>query len=322
MRPVLSLLVVAGLAVSLAGCSTSGSSPTASGASSDCAVTASGKASDQIKVTGDFGKKPTVDVAAPASATKTERTVVIDGDGDQVAKGDKVNVDISIFNGTSGEELQGTAYNGTTTPFTVGDANLLPGISKTLDCSTIGSRVVGVIPPADAFGATGSTDLNITAKDSLVFVIDVVSLAPKALAKANGADQAPVAGFPTVKLADDGKPTITIPKADPPTKLGIEVLKKGDGAKVADGANVTVHYTGINWNTKKQFDSSWDRGAPADFATSGVIEGFGKGLVGQTVGSQVVIVIPPDLGYGPSGGTTGIGKTDTIVFVVDILATS
>jgi peptidylprolyl isomerase len=52
-----------------------------------------------------------------------------------------------------------------------------------------------------------------------------------------------------------------------------------------------------------------------------VIPGFRDGLIGQTVGSRVIIVIPPDLGYGPSGGTGdgAIGAEDTIVFVVDIL---
>jgi peptidylprolyl isomerase len=54
------------------------------------------------------------------------------------------------------------------------------------------------------------------------------------------------------------------------------------------------------------------------------VAGFGQALVGQTVGSQVLVVIPPALGYGPSGGTPdgSIGATDTIVFVIDILATS
>ncbi len=52
--------------------------------------------------------------------------------------------------------------------------------------------------------------------------------------------------------------------------------------------------------------------------TQQVITGWDTGLVGQTVGSQVLLVVPPDQGYGASG-TTGIKGTDTIVFVVDIL---
>ena len=53
----------------------------------------------------------------------------------------------------------------------------------------------------------------------------------------------------------------------------------------------------------------------------GVIAGWDEGLVGQTVGSQVLLVIPPEQGYGSEGNPdAGISGTDTLVFVVDILA--
>jgi peptidylprolyl isomerase len=84
---------------------------------------------------------------------------------------------------------------------------------------------------------------------------------------------------------------------------------------------VTVQYQGINWTSGEIFDESWGGGA-ANFTTDGVIEGFGAAMVGQTVGSRVVVIIPPDQGYGPSGGNpnAGISDTDTLVFVIDILA--
>jgi peptidylprolyl isomerase len=88
---------------------------------------------------------------------------------------------------------------------------------------------------------------------------------------------------------------------------------------VPEGANVTVHYTGVNWNTGVIFDSSWTRGEPTTFNTRQVIGGFTAALEGQTVGSQVLVVIPPDQGYGAAGSPPDIGGTDTIVFVVDIL---
>ena len=90
------------------------------------------------------------------------------------------------------------------------------------------------------------------------------------------------------------------------------------------GDTVTVHYTGVVWATGKTFDSSWTRGTPASFATTGVIPGFGKALVGQKVGSQVIAVIPPADGYGAKvpPNQTDITPTSTLVFVVDILATS
>ena len=114
-----------------------------------------------------------------------------------------------------------------------------------------------------------------------------------------------------------------MPKVDPPTTLTIEALKKGSGKTVSAGDTVTVHYTGVIWASGTVFDSSWKGGKPISFATTGVIPGFGKALVGQKVGSQVIAVIPPGDGYGatpPEG--SGIAATDTLVFVVDILATS
>jgi hypothetical protein len=139
--------------------------------------------------------------------------------------------------------------------------------------------------------------------------------------RATGADQEPTPGFPTVELDADGRPTVTIPDSAAPTETQVEVLKKGDGAVVADGDTVTVQYQGVNWTTGEVFDESWSRGAPATFATTQVITGFAQGMVGQTVGSQTVVVIPPADGYGASGQPqAGIGGTDDLVFVIDILA--
>lgn len=304
--------------VSLAACST----PTDT-ASADCVATPSGSVSDAVKVSGDFGTKPTVTIDSPTNATKTERTVVIKGDGATAVSGDTVDVQFTLFNGTTGEELTSTEYGETpTTAFPVDDTQFLVGIVKTMECSTVGSRVVGVIPPDDSFGGAGSSDLGVGEDEDIVFVVDIVGIeepAEPALPRADGEDQPATEGFPTVVLDEDGRPTITIPDTAPPTELKMALLKKGDGPTVEAGDDVTVHYVGENWNTKVIFDESWARGEPATFNTSGVIAGFQAALVGQTVGSQVIVIIPPAEGYGEAGSPPDIGGTDTIVFVVDIL---
>ncbi|TAL40726.1 MAG: hypothetical protein EPN91_12560, partial [Salinibacterium sp.] len=61
------------------------------------------------------------------------------------------------------------------------------------------------------------------------------------------------------------------------------------------------------------------KGQPATFNSSGVIKGFTAALVGHKVGSQVIVIIPPDKGYGSAGSPPDIGGKDTLVFVVDIL---
>ncbi len=139
--------------------------------------------------------------------------------------------------------------------------------------------------------------------------------------RATGEAQEPQAGFPTVELDADGRPTVTVPDAEAPAELQVETLIKGDGPVVEDGANVTVQYQGLLWKDGTIFDESWKRGEPATFGTGQVIPGFAAGIVGQTVGSQTVVVIPPAEGYGAQGQPqAGIAGDDTLVFVIDILA--
>ena len=97
-------------------------------------------------------------------------------------------------------------------------------------------------------------------------------------------------------------------------------------AAIEEGDRAVVHYTGLLWSTRTVFDSSWDRGAPAtltitsfDNDPNGVVPGLAEGLVGRTVGSQVIVVIPPELGYPTGQAPATIPDGSTMVFVVDIL---
>jgi FKBP-type peptidyl-prolyl cis-trans isomerase len=319
----LSSIALAGvIALSLVACS---SATNGDSAANSCVATKAGASSDKVSVKGKFGVAPTVKFSTPLTAKATERTVDITGKGTVAQSGSAVTINYSVFNATTGKQIDTTGFGASKAqPLTLDKKNLIPGLYKAVACSTPGSRIAAVIPPVDAFGATGSASLGIGAKDSIVFVIDVVSAKkPVAvLTKANGAAQPAPKGLPTVTLASNGAPTITVPTTAPPTTLQIVDLKKGTGATVKAGASVTVHYTGVIWGTGKVFDSSWKTGTPATFTTTGVIPGFGKALVGQKVGSQVMAVIPPADGYGSAGQTNaGISGTDTLVFVVDILAT-
>jgi peptidylprolyl isomerase len=311
-----------GLVVSLAACS----SANPDSASPDCEVPPAGSVSESVAVSGEFGEKPEVVFTSPTKTSTTERSVIIDSDGERAKVGDIVKVQYSLYNGGTGEELETSSYTEAgLTPFPIDIAQLpYSGIVDTLRCTTVGSRVVGVIPPSEGFGDLG-LELGLGATDDLIFVVDLVEIeqpAGPALPKADGVDQPVEAGLPTVVLGADGRPTVTIPSGAPPAELGLAVLKLGSGAVVKAGDNVTVHYQGTNWNTGQIFDESWARGEPATFNTGQVIAGFTAALVGQTVGSQVLVVIPPDQGYGAAGKAPSIGGTDTLIFVVDILGIS
>ena len=118
------------------------------------------------------------------------------------------------------------------------------------------------------------------------------------------------------------KPTITLPGGEAPTDLVISDIVEGDGPEVPEGATVTVHYVGVSWaNDGKQFDASYDRGDTISFGLNQVIGGWTQGIPGMKVGGRRMLVIPPHLGYGAQSPTPAIAPNDTLVFVIDLVAT-
>lgn len=127
--------------------------------------------------------------------------------------------------------------------------------------------------------------------------------------------------LPTATGSFGDKPTITFPEQAPPVELAVEVLSRGDGAIVEAGQTIEVNYLGQIWGGDI-FDNSYDRGSTIEFpiGVGVVIAGWDSGLVGQQIGSRVLVSIPPHEGYGPNGvPQAGIGGDDTLVFVVDIV---
>ena len=180
------------------------------------------------------------------------------------------------------------------------------------------------MPAAEIFGAGGGESYNLGDDDAVVAVIDFTEAM---LGRAEGTPVEAPEGFPTVELAEDGAPTITIPEGKAaPTELEIATLIEGDGAVVGETDTVTLHYTGALWSNGQVFDSSWVNGSPYTNAANGFVTGFTKAIVGQKVGSQVIAVIPASEGYGESTAErlSGAGATadDVMVFVVDILSTT
>ncbi|MCI1641701.1 MAG: FKBP-type peptidyl-prolyl cis-trans isomerase [Actinomyces sp.] len=120
------------------------------------------------------------------------------------------------------------------------------------------------------------------------------------------------------------KPVVEFAGADPANELLVEVLAPGSGREVEPGDQIQCHYLGQVWNGKV-FDNSYDRGQALAFqiGVGTVIRGWDDGLVGQRVGSRVLLSIPSDYGYGDRGvPQAGIRGGDTLVFVTDILGAS
>jgi peptidylprolyl isomerase len=123
-------------------------------------------------------------------------------------------------------------------------------------------------------------------------------------------------------MADDEKPHVYVPPGEaPPAELVIEDLTEGDGVVAETGNDVEVHYVGVAWSTRKQFDASWDRGETFVFGLGQgqVIKGWDQGVAGMKVGGRRKITIPPNMGYGAAGAGGVIKGGETLVFVVDLL---
>ena len=305
MRTLPVLLLAAGIVASLSSCATA---PFSEGC--DSTVT-SGSASSVVTATGDFGAAPTINFPTPIVTKKIERTDLIAGDGPVLAAGDVALMKFTMLRGSTGEVVAQGDYSGLGAMLTLGDSPTV-AVSKGLECATVGSRVA----IAASAAASGQDPSKVT--DSFVFVIDIVDAFP---GKAFGVPQVPQAGIPSVVTAPDGAPGVTIPKHDPPSKLTVNVLKEADGHKLTAGEHAVLKYTALLWSDSSVFDSTWTKGqadiitlTPSEKATKGLVEG----LVGQSVGSQVIILVPPADGFGDTG-STGVPPGSTLIYVVDIL---
>ncbi len=175
----------------------------------------------------------------------------------------------------------------------------------------VGSRVAAVFPLKPA---TASAKVN-----SVVLIVDLKGIF---LPHATGSNQPAASGVPVAVHVASGEPGLTFPSNQAaPAEFKQYTSIKGAGEVLKTGDHIKVHYKLFLWDsTHTMVEKSWGN-APFDtYVGKGNITGFSKALLGQTIGSQVVAVIPPDLAYGanPPAGSS-IPANATLVFVIDIL---
>ena len=318
-RTTSALVLSTALLGSLVACST----PGAAGACTP--VVPTGESAGYVEATGSFGSQPEVEFPTPLQTDGAQQAVIDAGEGDPIARGQIVDFQVSLFNGENGELITASAYDDEEeAPLRRTAGAELDLLAEAVQCAQVGSRIAVTGTIADVFGAdTLDPSLGLGNDDAVVMVLDVQAAY---LGRATGIPQLGASGIPAVVTTPDGIPGVTIPNEEPPTELRSHTLVLGQGPAIEEGDRAVVHYTGLLWSTRTVFDSSWDRGAPAtltitsfDNDPNGVVPGLAEGLVGRTVGSQVIVVIPPELGYPTGQAPATIPDGSTMVFVVDIL---
>lgn len=292
---------------------------------SDCELNYQpGKASSLVTTQPAPEGGVTASFPTPLKTTGREFSVIVPGEGRPAQVGGAVDFDVSAFLGSTGEFITASSYQPRNPSRRVINLESDDFFAATLECAKPGSTLVVTTTIEDLFGPIPEDDL-VTNDSTVVVVIDVRNAYPS---KAEGSPRLPQSGMPTVVLSPEGVHGVSFPNAPAPTELRVSVLKQGAGPAIKEGDFITAHLTGLTWNLRQVFLSSFDTGSPVSFVATdstkttdgqGVIPGLAQALVGQTVGSQVLVSVPPALGYPVGQAPFGVPDNATLVYVFDIL---
>ena len=278
---------------------------------------------DGVSVTEGKDGQPKLDVRTPYTVAETTVQVLSEGDGREAAEGDQVVTQILLVNGTSGNTIDSSYDRRQPLTFQLQAGGVLPGLYSALLGQTAGSRIALAIPPAEGFGTQGNAQFGVEPSDTLVAVMDIerVTEVPES---AEGRGKPAPGDLPELRVDGEGIPREFVADGDEPEQVkelvAAPIIVVGEGPKVQPGQSLTVHYLGQLYPDGQIFDQSWGK-EPFGFqvATGGVISGWDQGLVGQRVGSRVLLAVPSDLGYGKQGSPDVPPNAD-LIYVIDILA--
>jgi peptidylprolyl isomerase len=279
----------------------------------------SGDTSELVTATGS-GKTspPDVEFPTPLIAVTPEVSTLIKGEGDPIPHRGTVDLRLSVYEGATGLEI--TNSHDTEAGFVRyvagGDDRALV---RAVQCAQVGERLVLTATARQILGdsVVENPQNGVNPDDTMVLVYDIIA---SYLGKADGINQLPQDGMPNVVTAPDGRPGITVPATEAPEELRVATVKAGGHETVEDGDNVVVQFSTFTWpapgDVVNEVDSSWD-GVPITVtvdedatasATEGVPPVAAAQLVGTKVGSQLLVVIPPDDVSG-----------ETLIVVIDVL---
>ncbi len=271
----------------------------------------SGDTMQGVSASGKLGSKPDISFKTPFKVENQTHQVIQEGNGEVIRDGDRVCTRSLALDAKTGKVINSTWDKSSPECSIVISKKSIPAYYDTFKGLKVNSTVaVGI----DESGSGSSK-----ATESYIMALTFVSRS-KNLTRAQGQKVTDLpSDLPKISLDDKGKPSLDLNGYQPKGGLVVQPLIKGKGAKVGQHQSVSANYTGWLASDGKQFDSSWDRGQASDFSLDQVVKGWQQGLAGQTVGSQVLLVVPPDLGYG-SQQQQKIPANSTLIFVVDILA--
>ncbi|MDJ0396039.1 FKBP-type peptidyl-prolyl cis-trans isomerase [Rhodococcus sp. G-MC3] len=172
-------------------------------------------------------------------------------------------------------------------------------------------------------GCSSNSDTSATPSAAPSASTAAATSCPTAAPDATGTPEATFAGSTgnasVTGSTDSSAPLVDVEAPFSVTETQVQTLTAGDGPVVADDAEVSVCYMGVNGRDGSVFDNSYERGAPVDFPLTGVVPGFQKAIAGQKVGSTVAVAMNSADGYPNGQPRAGIEAGDSLVFAIKIL---
>jgi FKBP-type peptidyl-prolyl cis-trans isomerase len=215
------------------------------------------------------------DVATPAEApTELVVTEITPGDGSRATNGDLLIVNYVGVRSEDGAQFDSN-YGGAPFPVTLGAGGVIAGWDQGLQGARVGERLQLDVPADLAYGDQPPGE-PIQPGDALSFVIDVLSVVPKA------------------DLADPPDETDVPVSDEPATKLVVDDLAAGDGAALAEGDTAVVHLVAARADTGEVLESTWTSGRPQTVvvASGQLLPALVEGLPGMKVGGRRAVTIP------------------------------
>jgi len=253
-----------------------------------------------VEVTGPLLEEPTITYPRPLEIAEAKHAVVVEGTGERLRPDEPVLLHYRLESATTGELVDQT-YGSLPKAYLLTPEDLSLELYQALLGVRVGSRVL-LLAPGDETAGTVPT----------VLVADVLPT------RAEGQPVEPREGLPAVTEGEGGAPVVTIPEGEPPEELEVQALVRGSGPQITADSTLVVQYTMVRWSDGTVVDSTWEATGPRAFSLAETITGWNQGLLEQTVGSRVLLVVPPNLAFGDQEGHDLAGET--VVYVVDLLA--
>lgn len=253
-----------------------------------------------IEVEGPLLTEPTITYTPPFDIPATKSSLIVEGQGERLVSDEPVLLHYRLESAATGELIDQT-FGGLPKTYLLVPEEMSLELYDALVGLRVGSRMLLQTPGDEAAGTVPS-----------VLVADILST------EAEGNPVEPREGLPVVHVDDEGVPQVEIPEGDPPGEIEVQTLIRGSGAQITSESTVVVQYTMVRWSDSTIVDSTWDALGPRAFSLAEALTGWTLGLAEQTVGSRVLLVVPPRAAFGEEPGHDLSGET--IVYVVDILA--